>query len=61
MEWSSLAFLEENWDLCSLQVGSHFHFIETNPYLIFDREKSYGMRLNIIAGTAVRFEVHGPL
>ncbi|KAH8963484.1 hypothetical protein BDL97_04G013900 [Sphagnum fallax] len=39
-----------------IQVGSHFHFIETNPYLIFDREKSYGMRLNIIAGTAVRFE-----
>lgn len=40
-----------------LQIGSHYHFIETNPYLIFDREKAYGMRLNILAGTAVRFEV----
>ncbi|KAG0623747.1 hypothetical protein M758_3G198500 [Ceratodon purpureus] len=39
-----------------IQIGSHYHFIETNPYLIFDREKAYGMRLNILAGTAVRFE-----
>jgi urease subunit gamma/beta len=39
-----------------IQVGSHYHFIETNPYLRFDRAKSYGKRLNIIAGTAVRFE-----
>jgi urease subunit gamma/beta len=39
-----------------IQVGSHYHFIETNPYLRFDRAKSYGMRLDIIAGTAVRFE-----
>ncbi|XP_024531484.1 urease isoform X1 [Selaginella moellendorffii] len=39
-----------------IQVGSHYHFVETNPYLVFDREKSYGMRLNILAGTAVRFE-----
>lgn len=39
-----------------IQIGSHFHFIETNPYLQFDRELSYGMRLNIPAGTAVRFE-----
>lgn len=39
-----------------IQVGSHYHFIETNPYLHFDREKAYGMRLNILAGTAVRFE-----
>lgn len=37
-----------------IQVGSHYHFIESNPLLEFDREKSYGMRLNIAAGTAVR-------
>jgi urease len=41
----------------TLQIGSHYHFIEANPYLVFDRERAYGMRLNIIAGTAVRFEV----
>jgi predicted signal transduction protein with EAL and GGDEF domain len=40
-----------------LQVGSHYHFIETNPYLVFDRIKAFGMRLNILSGTAVRFEV----
>jgi urease subunit gamma/beta len=39
-----------------IQVGSHYHFIEANPYLRFDRAKSYGKRLDIIAGTAVRFE-----
>ncbi|CAN6449034.1 unnamed protein product [Victoria cruziana] len=39
-----------------IQVGSHYHFIEVNPYLVFDRRKAYGMRLNILAGTAVRFE-----
>jgi urease subunit beta len=39
-----------------IQVGSHFHFYEVNPALRFDREKSKGMRLNIPAGTAVRFE-----
>ena len=39
-----------------IQVGSHFHFYETNPALQFDRKTSYGMRLNIAAGTAVRFE-----
>ncbi|KAG0492808.1 hypothetical protein HPP92_006206, partial [Vanilla planifolia] len=39
-----------------IQVGSHYHFIEVNPYLHFDRKKSYGMRLNIPAGTATRFE-----
>ncbi|KAB1207797.1 Urease [Morella rubra] len=39
-----------------VQVGSHYHFIEVNPYLVFDRWKAYGMRLNIPAGTAVRFE-----
>lgn len=39
-----------------IQVGSHFHFIEVNPSLVFDRRKSHGMRLNIPAGTATRFE-----
>ncbi|MFZ3214997.1 MAG: urease subunit beta [Candidatus Acidiferrales bacterium] len=38
------------------QVGSHFHFFETNRELEFDRGSAYGMRLNIPAGTAVRFE-----
>ncbi len=39
-----------------IQVGSHYHFFETNPALQFDRKKARGMRLNIAAGTAVRFE-----
>ena len=39
-----------------IQVGSHYHFIETNKQLEFDRRKSYGMRLDIAAGTALRFE-----
>ncbi|WP_432460414.1 urease subunit beta [Agarivorans sp. QJM3NY_25] len=39
-----------------VQVGSHYHFAETNPALHFDREAAFGMRLNIAAGTAVRFE-----
>ena len=39
-----------------IQVGSHYHLIETNPYLRFDRTRSYGHRLDIPAGTAVRFE-----
>jgi urease subunit beta len=39
-----------------IQVGSHYHFYETNPALIFDREQARGMRLDIPAGTAVRFE-----
>ena len=39
-----------------IQVGSHYHFFETNRALEFDRESAYGMRLNIPAGTAVRFE-----
>jgi urease subunit beta len=39
-----------------IQVGSHYHFFETNAALAFDRDKSYGYRLNIAAGTAVRFE-----
>ncbi len=39
-----------------IQVGSHFHFFEVNRALRFDREAAFGMRLNIPAGTAVRFE-----
>ena len=39
-----------------VQVGSHYHFAETNPGLSFDRTAAHGMRLNIAAGTAVRFE-----
>jgi urease subunit beta len=39
-----------------VQVGSHYHFFEVNTALHFDRQAAYGMRLNIAAGTAVRFE-----
>ena len=39
-----------------IQVGSHYHFFESNDALAFDRDAAYGMRLNIAAGTAVRFE-----
>ncbi|MSQ55336.1 MAG: urease subunit beta [Betaproteobacteria bacterium] len=39
-----------------VQVGSHYHFFETNEALRFERKKAYGFRLNIAAGTAVRFE-----
>ena len=39
-----------------IQVGSHYHFFETNSFLSFDREKTKGFRLNIASGTAVRFE-----
>ena len=40
----------------AIQVGSHYHFVETNLALVFDRRAAYGMRLDIPAGTAVRFE-----
>jgi urease subunit beta len=39
-----------------IQVGSHYHFFETNDALVFDRAKARGMRLDVPAGTAVRFE-----
>ena len=39
-----------------VQVGSHYHFAETNAALLFDRQQARGYRLNIVAGTAVRFE-----
>ncbi|MST89278.1 urease subunit beta [Sharpea azabuensis] len=40
----------------AVQIGSHFHFYEANSGLLFDREKTYGKRLDIPAGTAIRFE-----
>ncbi|TFH87352.1 urease subunit beta [Billgrantia azerbaijanica] len=39
-----------------IQVGSHYHFAETNPALLFDRDKARGYRLDVAAGTAIRFE-----
>ncbi|MFL1405845.1 urease subunit beta [Marinobacter sp. M1N3S26] len=39
-----------------IQVGSHYHFAETNPALRFDRDKAKGYRLDVAAGTAIRFE-----
>ena len=39
-----------------VQIGSHYHFFEANKALVFDRELSFGMRLDIPAGTAIRFE-----
>lgn len=39
-----------------IQVGSHYHFAETNPALVFDRDKARGYRLDVAAGTAIRFE-----
>ena len=39
-----------------IQVGSHYHFFETNPALKFERKKAHGFRLDIPAGTAIRFE-----
>ena len=39
-----------------IQVGSHYHFYETNPALAFDRDTARGMRLDVAAGTAIRFE-----
>jgi urease subunit beta len=39
-----------------IQIGSHYHFAETNPALSFDRQAAHGQRLDIAAGTAVRFE-----
>ncbi len=50
------AITVENTGDRPVQVGSHFHFFEVNPALDFDREAAYGMRLDIPAGTAVRFE-----
>jgi len=51
-----VALLVANTGDRPIQVGSHYHFYETNPLLSFDREKARGMRLDIASGTAVRFE-----
>ncbi len=55
-EQSTLVLTVANTGDRPVQVGSHYHFYETNEALSFDREKSRGMRLDIAAGTAVRFE-----
>lgn len=52
----SLTLLVRNTGDRPIQVGSHYHFAETNAALDFDRAAARGMRLNIVAGTAVRFE-----
>ncbi len=52
----TLTLTIENTGDRPIQVGSHYHFYETNPALKFDREAAKGFRLNIPAGTAVRFE-----
>ena len=53
---ASISLLVANTGDRPIQVGSHYYFAETNAVLSFDREKAYGMRLDIPAGTAVRFE-----
>lgn len=52
----ALSVVVENRGDRPIQVGSHYHFAETNPALAFDRGAARGMRLNIASGTAVRFE-----
>ena len=52
----TLAVVVENSGDRPIQVGSHYHFFETNEALRFERKLAYGYRLNIAAGTAVRFE-----
>ena len=54
VEWISITVA--NTGDRPVQVGSHYHFAETNPALEFDRGAAHGQRLNIAAGTAVRFE-----
>jgi urease subunit beta len=52
----SITLVVQNSGDRPIQVGSHYHFAETNPALKFDRSAARGMRLNIASGTAVRFE-----
>ena len=52
----TLTVIVENAGDRPIQVGSHYHFAETNAGLRFDRQAAHGMRLNIASGTAVRFE-----
>lgn len=53
---SRLSLVVENHGDRPIQVGSHYHFYEVNPALVFAREQARGYRLDIAAGTAVRFE-----
>jgi urease beta subunit len=53
---ASLTLQVENSGDRPVQIGSHYHFYEVNPALIFDREQARGFRLNIASGTAIRFE-----
>jgi urease subunit gamma/beta len=53
---TTVQIMVTNTDARPIQVGSHFHFVEANPRLKFDRDKAYGRRLDIPAGTAIRFE-----
>ncbi|TDO97330.1 MULTISPECIES: urease subunit beta [Marinomonas] len=52
----TLTLRVENTGDRPVQIGSHYHFYEVNPALVFEREKAKGFRLNIASGTAVRFE-----
>ncbi len=52
----TLSMVVQNTGDRPIQVGSHYHFAETNAGLRFDRQAAHGMRLNIASGTAVRFE-----
>ncbi len=52
----AIALVVENTGDRPVQVGSHFHFFEVNRALVFERARSFGMRLDIPAGTAIRFE-----
>jgi len=52
----SMALMVANTGDRPVQVGSHYHFAESNPALAFDRKAAHGTRLDIAAGTAVRFE-----
>lgn len=52
----SITMVVQNTSERPIQVGSHYHFSETNEALSFDRAAAHGMRLNIASGTAVRFE-----
>jgi urease subunit beta len=53
---TTLAVVVQNSGDRPIQVGSHYHFAETNAALVFDRAAAHGKRLNITSGTAVRFE-----
>ena len=53
---SAITLLVSNTGDRPIQVGSHYHFAETNPALEFDSEAAHGTRLDIAAGTAIRFE-----